>query len=70
MEFFQILLSFEFTSSLIVLGSSLVIDKEKIAQKSGGTYLFGCLLSLIDILNIGVRGYSYSDSTSFVDSHF
>jgi hypothetical protein len=48
MAFFQSLLSSEFTASLTVLGSSLVIDREKLERKLGGLYLSGLLyLSLI-----------------------
>jgi hypothetical protein len=54
MAFFQSLLSSEFAASLTVLGSSSVIDKEKFEWKSGGLYLYGCLLSLTDLLNTGV----------------
>jgi hypothetical protein len=44
----------EFTASVTVLGSSSVIDKEKLERKLGGLYLYGCLLSLTNLLNTGV----------------
>jgi hypothetical protein len=54
MKFFQSLLSSESIASLIVMGSLSVIDKEKLAQKSGGFYLSSCLLSQTDLLKIEV----------------
>jgi hypothetical protein len=67
MAFFQSLLSYEFTASLTVLGSSLVIDKAKLEQKLGGLYLYGCLISLTDLLNTGVCGSSSSSASSSSD---
>jgi hypothetical protein len=54
MEFFQSLLSFESIVSLTIMGSSSVIDKEKLAQKSSGVYLSSFLLSQTDLLKLGV----------------
>jgi hypothetical protein len=54
MAFFYILLSSKFTTSLIVLGSSSMIDQEKLEQKLGGLYLSSFLVSLIDLINTRV----------------
>jgi hypothetical protein len=54
MAFFQSIISYDFIVSRTVMGSSSIIDKQKLAQKLGGIYLFGFLLSLTNLLNIGV----------------
>ena len=66
MGYFHSFPSFESTASLMVLGSSSVIVKEKFEQKEDGIYLFGCLLSRADLLTAGVCGSSSSEPSSVV----
>jgi hypothetical protein len=51
MAFFQSFPSYEFIASLTVLGSSSVINKEKLEQKSDGVYLSSSLPSGTNLLN-------------------
>ena len=61
--------SSEYNASLIVLGSSLVIDKSKFEQKENELHLSGFLLSWTDLLKVGVCGSSSFESCSTVDSN-
>jgi hypothetical protein len=54
MALFQIFPSYESTTSLTVIGSSSVIDKEKFERKLDGLYISDNLLSRNDLLNTGV----------------
>jgi hypothetical protein len=60
--------SYESIASLTVLGSSSIIDKEKFEWKLGGVYLYGCLVSLTDLLNPGIWGSSSSELCPSIES--
>jgi len=70
MASFQSFPSSESTTSLTVLGSSSVIDKENFEQKVDGLDLYGCLCSGIDLLTVGVCGSLSSDSCSIAESNY